>query len=164
MQDRNGGHIFPPLHDDYVEIKAKYGAIEAAKFVRMRLQHIQELIAVAKEEGASEVSQAREVNGLDVYLAEEPYREAKARFEAWAAEMPEEAKGISCVEGKEAIEVRANFLYLKTPFFSLFYSRNTACHLMWRVLWPIPQVQFIPTDSSLPFSPAYSMITKGSSN
>lgn len=93
------------MFEDYADIKKKYGREEAEKFIRLRLKHIQELISVAKEEGVLEESQAREVEGLDVYLDWEAYRENVRHFEECATEMPEEAQGIFYTDGKDAVEL-----------------------------------------------------------
>ncbi|THH10585.1 hypothetical protein EW145_g1235 [Phellinidium pouzarii] len=101
---RNGGHVKPPLYHDYLDLKKKFGAEQAAKLIRFRQMHIHELISTATEEDILEESQCREVDSLDVYLTRETFEEGKTQLQVWKEDMPEEAKDFVWVEGEEAIE------------------------------------------------------------
>ncbi|KAH8111433.1 FAD dependent oxidoreductase [Phellopilus nigrolimitatus] len=101
---RNGGHIKPPLHHDYLDLKKKHGAEQAAKLIRFRLMHVRETLAAAAEEGISNKCQGREVDSLDVYFAPKTFEQAKAQLMEWKKDMPEETEDYNYVEGDEAIE------------------------------------------------------------
>ncbi|KAI5118523.1 hypothetical protein M0805_007691 [Coniferiporia weirii] len=101
---RNGGHIKPPLHHDYLNLKKKLGADQAAKLIRFRMMHVREMLVAAAEEGILDKCQCREVDSLDVYFTPETFDEAKRQLQAWKKDMPEEAKDYTSVEGEEAIE------------------------------------------------------------
>lgn len=105
---RNGGHIKPPLHHDYVVLKKKHGAEQAAKLVRLRLMHLREMLAVATEEDILDKCNCREVDSLDVHFTSEMFDEAKEHLETWRKDMPEESKNNFWFEGKDAIEVILN--------------------------------------------------------
>ena len=102
---RNGGHVKPPLQHDYARLKKKLGAEQAAKIIRLRLAHIVEMLAIAKEEGILESSQVRNVDSLDVYWSAEMFEVAKKDLETWKADMPVESRDYEWIEGKEASKV-----------------------------------------------------------
>ncbi|THH04443.1 hypothetical protein EW145_g5519 [Phellinidium pouzarii] len=101
---RNGGHIKPPLHHDYLLLKKKLGAEQAAKLIRFRLMHVRETLKTATEEDILDKSQCREVDSLDVYFTPDTFKEAKEQLQAWKKDMPEEAKDYKSIESEEAIE------------------------------------------------------------
>ena len=103
--NRNGGHINPPLHEDYSQLKKKYGPEQAAKINHFRLMHLQEMIAVAHEEGILDKCNCREVDSLDVYYKSNAFEEAKTHLATWKKDMPKESEEYHWVEGKDAIEV-----------------------------------------------------------
>ncbi|KAL1727843.1 FAD dependent oxidoreductase-domain-containing protein [Schizophyllum commune] len=47
---RNGGHITPPTYLEWSQLKARVGLGAAREVVRFRLQHIEDLLEVAREE------------------------------------------------------------------------------------------------------------------
>ncbi|KAI5892836.1 DAO-domain-containing protein [Schizophyllum commune H4-8] len=49
---RNGGHITPPTYLEWSQLKARVGLETACQVVRFRLQHIEDLLEVAREEDA----------------------------------------------------------------------------------------------------------------
>lgn len=111
MFTRNGGHIKPPLHHEYLALKKKFGAEQAAKMIRFRQLHIREMLTAAEEEDILDECQCREVDSLDVYFTPEMFSEARQQLEAWKRDMPVESEYYDAVEGKEAIEVTiAEFL------------------------------------------------------
>lgn len=115
MAIRNGGHIKPPLHHEYLALKKKFGTEQAAKIIRFRQMHIQEMLLAADEEDILDECQCREVDSLDVYFTPETFNEAKQQLQAWKHDMPEESEYYSAIEGKDAIEVAI--------------SRFLSCHL-----------------------------------
>jgi hypothetical protein len=106
LLSRNGGHINPPLHHDYSELKKNHGATMAQRILRWRLSHFHELQRVAIDEGLLGDSQIRNVESLDVYLSEDEYTNAKKLLEIWRKDMPEEAKFTHALDGEEAMLVR----------------------------------------------------------
>lgn len=104
-RNRNGGHVKPPLQHDYARLKKKLGAEQAAKVIRFRLKHIQEMLNVAKEDGITEECDIREVDSLDVYFATEMFEAAKRDLETWKTDMPEESKDYEWVQGRDAAKV-----------------------------------------------------------
>ena len=102
---RNGGHVKPPLQHDYTRLKKKLGAEQASKIIRLRLAHIVEMLATAKEEGILESSQVRKVDSLDVYWSAEMFEAAKKDLETWKADMPAESQAYEWIESKEASRV-----------------------------------------------------------
>ncbi|EJD04507.1 FAD dependent oxidoreductase [Fomitiporia mediterranea MF3/22] len=120
---RNGGHIKPPLHHDYLMLKKKFGAQQAAKLVRLRLMHVREILAVADEDDVLDDCNCREVDSLDVYFTRETFDEAKESLQAWREDMPEESTDYAWVEGKEAIEVNYESLIFLIIQFGLQSSR-----------------------------------------
>ena len=109
---RNGGHVKPPLHHDYLLLKKRLGPEQAAKLIRLRLMHLREMLAVASEDDILSESQCREVDSLDVYFAQEDFDEAKKQLKAWKKDMPEESKDYIALDSRESIEVILNFFYL----------------------------------------------------
>ncbi|KAI0050122.1 FAD dependent oxidoreductase [Auriscalpium vulgare] len=103
---RNGGHIAPDMFHDYAELRQDHGIDMARKIVRFRLAHLEELMRVADEEGATECSQIRAVERLDVHFELERYEKMKAALELCKADMPEEARDVYAVDGEDAVKVR----------------------------------------------------------
>ncbi|KAJ5338233.1 hypothetical protein N7452_004961 [Penicillium brevicompactum] len=97
---RNGGHILETA-DEYAEFADMFGVEEAKKLMRFRLGHLSEMLAVAKELGIAEESQARKVQFLSVYFGEEPWKYALERLRRFKADMPEEAAEWTSFEGQE---------------------------------------------------------------
>lgn len=117
---RNGGHIKPPLHHDYLSLKKKYGKEQAMMLIRFRLQHISELLSVAAEEDAIKESQCREVESLDVYFDRHLFDQAKKQLLGWKADMPVESQDFSWEEGEEAAQVRDNLQRYRARLTALY--------------------------------------------
>ncbi|KAF3911161.1 hypothetical protein AA313_de0208735 [Arthrobotrys entomopaga] len=88
---RNGGHIKEGPYEEYPRLKKIYGADAAARILRFRLRHLEELKEVAREEGTGciSASEIREVLGTDVFFDEETMAHGIARFEEWKRELPD---------------------------------------------------------------------------
>ncbi|KAK6498985.1 hypothetical protein TWF481_011556 [Arthrobotrys musiformis] len=88
---RNGGHIKEGPYEEYPRLKSLYGNETATRILRFRLRHLEELKAVAKEEGEDCIreSEVREVTGTDVFFDHEVLREGVSKFEEWKRENPE---------------------------------------------------------------------------
>ncbi|KAK6352279.1 hypothetical protein TWF730_009109 [Orbilia blumenaviensis] len=88
---RNGGHIKEGPYEEYPRLKRIYGNEIAARILRFRLRHLEELKAVAKEEGEDclQESEVREVTGTDVYFDHDVMKEGVERLEEWKRENPE---------------------------------------------------------------------------
>ncbi|KAL5518468.1 hypothetical protein ACEPAH_150 [Sanghuangporus vaninii] len=121
---RNGGHIKPPMYDDYLMLKKKHGPEQAAMLVRFRLKHVREMLAVAAEEGILDKCHCREVDSLDVYFRTEAFEKAKEQLRVWKEDMPEESKDCEWIEGKEAIDR----FHLSAEVAGIVYSMAGAVH------------------------------------
>ncbi|KAF3176454.1 hypothetical protein EYR41_011085 [Orbilia oligospora] len=88
---RNGGHIKEGPYEEYPRLKSIYGNETAARILRFRLRHLEELKAVAKEEGEDclRESEVREVTGTDVFFDHEVMNEGVSKFQEWKRENPE---------------------------------------------------------------------------
>ncbi|KAK6339790.1 hypothetical protein TWF718_009184 [Orbilia javanica] len=88
---RNGGHIKEGPYEEYPRLKSTYGNETAARILRFRLRHLEEIKAVAKEEGEDCVreSEVREVTGTDVFFHNEVMQEGISKFDEWKRENPE---------------------------------------------------------------------------
>jgi hypothetical protein len=93
------------LYTEYEKLKKDFGQEMAKKVIKFRLSHFPEMERVSEEEGILEETQCRAVEHCDVYYVREQFESAKKSFEAFRADLPEEAVGIEVYESKEAIEV-----------------------------------------------------------
>ena len=110
---RNGGHIKPPLHHEYEELKRKVGVQQAQAIIKFRQSHIDEVLRVAGLEGITEDCQARDVESLDVFFEAGMFEDAKRRLRDWKQDMPEVAADFFYLEGQEAIDVSFALLRVK---------------------------------------------------
>ena len=101
----NGGHITPPLHHDYAELKHKYGPEAAKKIIRFRLAHLEEFLAVAENEGVLEDSEVRRVETVDVHFDLKQWEAAKSKVEEYKRDMPTESAEMKIWDGAEAAKV-----------------------------------------------------------
>lgn len=130
---RNGGHIKPPLHHDYLNMKKKFGFEQARKLMRFRLMHIDELLRVATSEQILNECQCRAVESMDVYFDHVMFQEAKEQLVAWKNDMPNESAGFYWVDGKKAAEVSS---YTSETINRVLISRIHSVfilHQMWLV-------------------------------
>lgn len=104
---RNGGHINPPLFDDWEGNKERYGERDAKLLVQFRLAHVGEMRSIAAAENILDASQVRVTEHLEVYLDEEKFQEARDKLARWQEEMPDEASSYVAYEGTEATQVRS---------------------------------------------------------
>ncbi|KAK0444908.1 FAD dependent oxidoreductase [Desarmillaria tabescens] len=102
---RNGGHVTPPLHHDYLELKSKHGAEAARQIIRFKLSHLDELIGVTEEEGLTEESQCRKVETYDMFFDQEAFEGAKEKLERYLEEMPSEKGGWGTAEGSAGMQL-----------------------------------------------------------
>ena len=86
-------------------LREKFGSEQAAKIIRFRQMHINEMLIAANEEGITDECQCREVDSLDVYYAPVDFLEAKQQLEAWKQAMPKESEYYDAIEGEVAVEV-----------------------------------------------------------
>ncbi|KAJ6258637.1 hypothetical protein Dda_6685 [Drechslerella dactyloides] len=101
---RNGGHIKEGPYAEYPALKGKCGNDAAARIVRFRLRHLEEIMAVAREEGAECLarSEAREVLGTDVYFDEDVMTHAVEWYDLWRKEAPEQAREFTVMDAETA--------------------------------------------------------------
>ena len=79
--------------------------------IRWRLSHLVALRHAAEAEDATEHSQVRVVESLDVYYSHETLEKAKEGLTAWREDMPEESRDVYCVEGAEVQTVRRGYSF-----------------------------------------------------
>lgn len=106
---RNGGHLNPPLHHDYVQLKSDFGIESAKRIIRFRLAHLSALREAVEEIGALDHSQIRDVENLDVYFDHDTFKKEVQALEVWRKDMPEEAADCRVIEGSEAAKVTICF-------------------------------------------------------
>ena len=104
---RNGGHINPPLYDDWESNKKLFGEAESKKLVQFRLAHVHEMQKVAEEENIAEASQVRVTEHLEVYFDRTDYEKAHEMLAAWKDDMPEEAATFVAYDGADSTTVGA---------------------------------------------------------
>ena len=102
---RNGGHINPPLWQDWIETKEQHGEKDAKMLINFRLAHVKEMHAVAYQEDIIKESQVRETEHVEVHMSQETFDEACEGLKAWKADMPEVASEYTTCTGAEAQEV-----------------------------------------------------------
>ncbi|KAF3923213.1 hypothetical protein ABW20_dc0110164 [Dactylellina cionopaga] len=87
---RNGGHIKEGPYEEYPRLKRAFGNDAAARILRFRLRHLEELKAVAREEGTECMarSEIREVIGTDIFFNDEVKEHALGMFEEWKKDLP----------------------------------------------------------------------------
>lgn len=83
----------------------EHGAKAAAQIIRFRLLHVQELLAVAHDEGLLQDSNCREVETFDVFHDKEYYADAKQHLSVYQRGMPVEGAGYSIYEGEDRLKV-----------------------------------------------------------
>jgi hypothetical protein len=106
---RNGGHINPPLFDDYVQLKSEFGIESAKRIIRFRCAHLSALREAVEDIGALDHSQIRDVEKLDVFFDHDTFEGEIKALEAWRKDMPKEAAETRVVEGSEAAKVTICF-------------------------------------------------------
>lgn len=104
---RNGGHITPPLYQDYSDLKAAHGLSMAKAIIRFRLAHLPELIRVAKEEDLLETSQCREVETYDVFFEQGLFEISKEKLRTYLDDNPEETENWAVLESTAHLQVRS---------------------------------------------------------
>lgn len=96
---RNGGHVNPPLYQDFEELKEQFGEEIAKKMIKFRLLHLSEFKAIADAEDITKFCQFRETEHFEVHLGEQTWEDSKASLEVWKAAMPEESGSFQCEDG-----------------------------------------------------------------
>ncbi|KAH7921281.1 FAD dependent oxidoreductase [Leucogyrophana mollusca] len=102
---RNGGHISPPLYQDYPALLKAHGPHAAQRLIRFRLAHLHALrAAAAAVPGLLAASQWREVETVDAFYDRGVFEKAVGKLQQWSADMPTEAAGHRVWHGLEAAE------------------------------------------------------------
>ncbi|EKM59345.1 uncharacterized protein PHACADRAFT_249776 [Phanerochaete carnosa HHB-10118-sp] len=101
---RNGGHINPPLWNDWKNLKARYGEKDARKLNSFRLAHVRELQAIASREDILKESQVRVTEHLEVFFTQDDFTEEREALEEWKEDGPEVAQEYVAYAGTEAQE------------------------------------------------------------
>ena len=104
---RNGGHITPVLYPDYIGLKETYGKEMAKKIIRFRLSHLEQLLAVAKEENLLDDSQCRQVEAFDVFHDAGLFRKALSWLREYQTDLPEEGLHFKVYESPDELKVRS---------------------------------------------------------
>ena len=105
---RNAGHIRPTPWT-YGKDKAKIGADEAAKIVKLRTKHYDEYVKDVNEDldGAGiDAAEVRAVDSIDAWFANETFNSAVEELELLKREMPDIGNEWTVFSGDEAKEVR----------------------------------------------------------
>ena len=102
---RNGGHITPPVYQDFAILQQDHGDAGAQRMIKFRVAHIQELRRAAEEEGILEQSQWRQVETVDAFFNQEMFAKAKAKVQDYQQALPSEASYYRVYESAEAIQV-----------------------------------------------------------
>lgn len=109
---RNGGHINPPLWQEWKSLKEHHGDAHARALIDFRLAHVHDLQRVAAREGVLAASQVRATEHLEVHFTQDTFDDACAQFDAWRADMPDAAREFEACGAVEAREVRTVSLSL----------------------------------------------------
>jgi glycine/D-amino acid oxidase-like deaminating enzyme len=120
---RNGGHILETA-DEYAELADQFGVDDARKILKFRLAHLHEILAVAKELGITEETQARKVQFLSAYFTKDTWKEALERLRRFKEGMPEESAEWTSYEGDAIPKVCYDNYQFPLPrhFSSVFHS------------------------------------------
>ncbi len=103
---RNGGHINPPLFDDWEGNKEEYGEEAARMLVKFRLAHVKEMQRISIAEDVLTESQVRVTEHVEAYMDANAFEEAKDGLSRWKEDMPGEAAPYRAYEGVDATQVR----------------------------------------------------------
>ncbi|KZT23022.1 DAO-domain-containing protein [Neolentinus lepideus HHB14362 ss-1] len=87
---RNGGHIKESPYIDYEKLKNRYGELAAKKITDFQMSHLQRLLDVAKEVGATESSEIRVVDTVDAYFSSKTWDDAVRRLQGFLDAYPSE--------------------------------------------------------------------------
>ncbi|EKM60536.1 uncharacterized protein PHACADRAFT_246535 [Phanerochaete carnosa HHB-10118-sp] len=101
---RNGGHINPPLWNDWNYLKAQYGEKDARILNSFRLAHVRELQAIASQEDILKESQVRVTEHLEVFFTQDDFTEECEALEEWKGDVPEVAQEYIAYADTEAQE------------------------------------------------------------
>ena len=78
----------------------------AKKIIRFRLSHLEQLLAVAKEEDLLDDSQCRQVEAFDVFHDAGLFRKALSWLREYQTDLPEEGLHFKVYESPEEFKVR----------------------------------------------------------
>ncbi|KAF3931654.1 hypothetical protein ABW20_dc0108546 [Dactylellina cionopaga] len=101
---RNGGQTTAPPYWDYVDLKREHGIEAAARIIRFRLRHLEELKDMVREEGddCAKACEIRELAAAHIFFEPEV---AERRWEAlrvWHEDVPEMAREWTMLDAETA--------------------------------------------------------------
>lgn len=102
---RNGGHINEAGYEDYPHLKQHFGKDVAMKMVRFRMNHIEELQRVAREENVEVESQVRAVTTLNVVFDKIVWECLKDQLREFKEDFGDEAKDWRAVDEPDTLKV-----------------------------------------------------------
>lgn len=107
---RNGGHILETA-EEFASLEHTFGLLTAKKIIRMRLAHLNELLAIAEEYRLVEQAQIRKVQFLSAYFDKESWILARKSIERFKVCMPEESVEWRAVEKEDIPKVNTTLVY-----------------------------------------------------
>lgn len=102
---RNGGHIKCSPYMEYPRLKARFGEKCAKKILDFQRRHLAVLLDFVQQNEDLKVSEAREVQTLDIFTDEGLWNEAKKNVQGLAQDAPDMVEDIVIHDGPEACEV-----------------------------------------------------------
>lgn len=97
---RNGGHVCPPLYQDFDVMEKAFGKETTQEIMRFRRAHFPALKQVAQEEGLTDAT-VREVTMRDVFLEKSLYEEMLQKLDRYLDALPEEKGAFETVCGPD---------------------------------------------------------------
>lgn len=106
---RNGGHIKCSPYTEYAGLKARFGREHAKKLLHFQRRHLAILLELVQQEEDLKISEAREVQTVDVFTDQKMWNEAKKMVQELRQDVPEMAEDVVVHDGTEACEVSPIF-------------------------------------------------------
>lgn len=102
---RNGGHIKCSPYMDYAGLKTRFGMEHAMKLLNFQRQHLPVILDLVEQNEDLKLSEAREVQTVDVFTDEKMWNKAKKMLQELRQDAPDMAEDIVVYDGIEACEV-----------------------------------------------------------
>ncbi|EAU36666.1 predicted protein [Aspergillus terreus NIH2624] len=101
---RNGGHIKCSPYTEYAGLKARFGRERAKKLLHFQRRHLAILLELVQQEEDLKISEAREVQTVDIFTDQKMWNEAKKMVQELRQDVPEMAEDVVVHDGTEACE------------------------------------------------------------
>jgi hypothetical protein len=102
---RNGGHIKCSPYVEYAGLKARFGVERAKKLLNFQRRHLAVILDFVQQDEDLRISEAREVQTVDVFTDENMWNKAKKMVQGLRQDAPSMAEDIVVHDGTEACEV-----------------------------------------------------------